>query len=97
VINYHLEEGLMQDRDISLSFLQARVEILSPIKQDGFVKSPSAALRFTFVVAAYCVSTPHSSGFARLVRLRRRAFYFTIPILTFYEIIKQGGWYRFIY
>jgi hypothetical protein len=33
---------------------------------DGFVKSPSAALRFTFVVAAYHPSTPHSSGFARL-------------------------------
>jgi len=25
---------------------------------DGFVKSPSAALRFTFVVVAYLVSTP---------------------------------------
>ncbi|MDI6755793.1 MAG: hypothetical protein QME78_15525 [Thermodesulfobacteriota bacterium] len=44
-------------------------------------------MRFTFVVAAYFVSTPHSSGFARLVRLRRRAFYFAIEILTFYEII----------
>ncbi|MFH1758139.1 MAG: hypothetical protein ABH969_08830 [Pseudomonadota bacterium] len=57
-------------------------------KLDGFVKSPSAALRFTFVVAAYLVSTPLSSGFARLVRLRRGAFYFAIPIFTFYEIIK---------
>jgi hypothetical protein len=55
---------------------------------DGLVKSPSAALRFTFVVAAYLVSTPLSSAFARLVRLRRRAFYFAIPILTFYEIIN---------
>ena len=94
MINYHLEEKLMQTRDIGLSFLEARVEILSPIKQDGFVKSPSAALRFTFVVAAYRVSTPHFSGFARLAP---GAFYFTIPLLTFYEIIKQGGWYRFIY
>jgi len=45
-------------------------------------------LCFTFVVAAYLVSTPHSSGFARLVRLRRGAFYFAIPILTFCETIK---------
>ncbi|MBU1206507.1 MAG: hypothetical protein KKH04_06215 [Proteobacteria bacterium] len=52
---------------------------------DGFVKSPSAALRFTFVVAAYLVSTPHSSGFARLAS---GAFYFAIPILTFYETIN---------
>jgi len=51
---------------------------------DGFVKSPSAALRFTFVVAAYLVSTPHSSGFARLAY---GAFYLALPILTFYEII----------
>ncbi|MDI6754039.1 MAG: hypothetical protein QME78_06550, partial [Thermodesulfobacteriota bacterium] len=47
-------------------------------------------LRFTFVVAAYLVSTPHSSGFARLVRLRRRAFYETIVLMTFYEIIKNA-------
>jgi hypothetical protein len=33
---------------------------------DGFVKSPSGALRFTFVVAAYLVSTPLSSGLAPL-------------------------------
>ncbi|MBM4330465.1 MAG: hypothetical protein FJ117_04420 [Deltaproteobacteria bacterium] len=51
----------------------------------GFVKSPSAALRFTFVVAAYLVSTPHSSGFARLAY---GAFYFAIPILPFYDIIN---------
>jgi len=42
-------------------------------------------LRFTFVVAGYLVSTPHSSGFARLAY---GAFYFAILILTFYEIIK---------
>jgi hypothetical protein len=41
-------------------------------------------LRFTFVVAAYLVSTPHFSGFARLAY---GAFYFAIPILTFHEII----------
>jgi len=33
---------------------------------DGFVKSPAAALRFTFVVAAYLECTLHSSVFARL-------------------------------
>ena len=54
------------------------------MNRDGFVKSPSAALRFTFVVAAYLVSTPHSSGFARLAY---GAFYFAIPILTFCETI----------
>jgi len=55
------------------------------VKFDGFVKSPSAALRFTFVVAAYLVSTPHSSGLARLAY---GAFYFAIPIFTFCETIK---------
>jgi len=55
------------------------------LRIDGFVKSPSAALRFTFVVAAYLVSTPHSSGFARLAY---GAFYFASPILTFYETIR---------
>jgi hypothetical protein len=44
-------------------------------------------LRFTFVVAAYLVSTPLSSGFARLAS---GAFYFAILILTFYEIIIFG-------
>jgi hypothetical protein len=52
---------------------------------DGFVKSPSAALRFTFVVVAYLVSTPHSSGFARLAS---GAFYFAIVLRPFYEIIN---------
>ncbi|MFH0801891.1 MAG: hypothetical protein V2A78_05830, partial [bacterium] len=42
-----------------------------------FVKSPSAALRFTFVAAAYHPSTPHSSGFARLAS---GAFYEAINI-----------------
>ena len=53
---------------------------------DDLVKSPSAALRFTFVVVAYLVSAPHSSGFARLAS---GAFYFAIQILTFYEIINK--------
>jgi hypothetical protein len=49
---------------------------------DGFVKNSSAALRFTFVVAAYLVGTPLSSGFARLAS---EAFYFAIPIMTFFR------------
>jgi hypothetical protein len=53
-------------------------------KADGFVKSPSAALRFNFVVAAHLVSALHSSVFARLAS---GAFYKTIVLVTFYEII----------
>jgi hypothetical protein len=54
----------------------------------GFLKSPSAALRFIFVLAAYLVSTPHSSDFARLAY---GAFYFAIPVLNFYETIRIKG------
>ena len=54
-----------------------------PMNFDGFVKSPSAALRFTFVVAAYLVSRPHSSDFARLAS---GAFYAAIALATSYEI-----------
>jgi hypothetical protein len=60
--------------------------------KDGFVKSPfvlpKAGLRFTPVAAAYPVSTPHSSGFARLAS---GAFYFFIPILSFYESIIKAS------
>jgi len=42
-------------------------------------------LRFTFVVAAYHPSTPHSSGFARLAS---GAFYAAIALGIFYEIIN---------
>jgi hypothetical protein len=52
---------------------------------DGLVKSPSAALRFNFVVAAHLVSALHSSVFARLAS---GAFYETIVPVTFYEIIN---------
>jgi hypothetical protein len=51
---------------------------------DGFVKSPSAALRFNFVVAAHLVSALHSSVFARLAS---GAFYESIVPVTSYEII----------
>jgi hypothetical protein len=50
------------------------------MKFDGFPKRPSAALPFTFVLAAYLVSTPHSTGF---VRLASGAFYFAIVLMTF--------------
>ncbi|MBU1207155.1 MAG: hypothetical protein KKH04_09550 [Proteobacteria bacterium] len=56
------------------------VDLYRFAKFDGFVKSPSAALRFTFVVAAYLLSTPHSSGFARLAS---GAFYFAIHLDDF--------------
>ncbi len=55
------------------------------MKGDGLVKSPSAALRFNFVVAAYVYRTLHSSVFARLAF---GAFYETIVLVTFYEIIN---------
>jgi hypothetical protein len=55
---------------------------------DGFVKIPSAALRFNFVVAAHLVSALHSSVFARLAS---GAFYETIVLVTFYEIISVWG------
>jgi hypothetical protein len=54
-------------------------------KFDGFVKSPSAALPFNFVVAAHLVSALHSSVF---VRLAAGAFYETIVATTFFEIIN---------
>jgi hypothetical protein len=54
---------------------------------DGFVKSPSAALRFNFVVAAHFVSALHSSVFTRLAS---GAFYETIVLVTFCEIINFG-------
>ena len=59
-------------------------------KIDGLVKSPSAALRFNFVVAApesFAPQGPHSSVFARLAS---GAFYETIIPPAFYEIIKMA-------
>ncbi|MCX5909157.1 MAG: hypothetical protein NTY64_18805 [Deltaproteobacteria bacterium] len=52
---------------------------------DGFVKSPSAALRCILRRCGVPPSTPHSGGFARLAS---GAFYFAIQILTFYEFIN---------
>jgi hypothetical protein len=48
----------------SLCLIRQRYSFLA---NDGFAKNPSAALRFTFVAAAYFVSTPHWGGFARRV------------------------------
>jgi hypothetical protein len=59
-----------------------------PLKSnsDGFVKNPSASLRGVLRYCGVPKSTPHSSGFARLAS---GAFYFAIPILTFYEFINS--------
>jgi hypothetical protein len=58
---------------------------LSGVKFDGFVKSPSAALRCILRRCGVPVSTPHSSGLARLAS---GAFYIAIQIMTFHESIK---------
>jgi hypothetical protein len=47
---------------------------------DGFVKSPSAALRSNFIVAPHLISALHSSIFARLAS---GAFYETIVLITY--------------
>jgi len=62
---------------------------------DGFVKSPSVRLRRIALHLRRCGVPPkYASGFARLVRLRRRAFYAAIALATFYEIINfcKGLW-----
>jgi hypothetical protein len=51
---------------------------------DGFVKSPTSALRFISLSLRRTLSTPHDTQFARL---EFGAFYFAISILTFYEIV----------
>ena len=58
---------------------------MSKFKVDGFVKSPTAALRFIFRHCGVLVSTSHSSRFASLTF---GAFYFAVPFLTFYEFTK---------
>jgi len=58
---------------------------------DGFVKSPSAALRFNFVVvprnagSGRFANRPYSLDYARLAS---GAFYETIVLLTFYDFIN---------
>jgi hypothetical protein len=57
-------------------------------KFDGLVKSPSAALRGNFVVAALEGRGPSRTSLLGFARLASGAFYETIVPLTFYEIIK---------
>ncbi|MCX5907288.1 MAG: hypothetical protein NTY64_08895 [Deltaproteobacteria bacterium] len=80
---------------LSLRTMEGGQKIRSPLPiesagsiSDGFVKSPSAALRGVLRHCGVQPSTPHSSGFARLAS---GAFYFAIQILTFYEIIISGS------
>jgi hypothetical protein len=58
---------------------------LSSFKIDDFVKSPTSVLRCILRHCGVPVSTPHSSGFARLAF---EAFYFVVGFLTLYGIIK---------
>jgi len=58
---------------------------------DGFVKSPTSALRFISLSLRRTLSThPPGSALAdytKFARLEFGAFYFAISILTFYEIV----------
>jgi len=55
------------------------------INFDGFVKSPTSALRFISFSLRRTLSTSHDTKFARL---EFGAFYFAIAILIFYEIVN---------
>jgi hypothetical protein len=59
---------------------------------DGFVKSPTAALRFIFRHCGVLVSTPHSSRFTSLAF---GAFYFAVPFFDFLRpyhfSVKRNG------
>ena len=52
---------------------------------DGFVKSPTSALRFISLSLRRTLGTPHDTKFARL---EFEAFYFAIAISTFHEFVK---------
>jgi len=58
------------------------------LKVDGLIKSPSAALRFNFVVAAHLVIALHSAFFARLAS---GAIYETMILVPFYGFIEVDG------
>ena len=63
--------------------------ILIGTKLDGFVRSPSAALRFIFRHCSVPLCTPHSSKFARLVPpVAGELFTVPSPLATSYEVIK---------
>jgi len=56
---------------------------------DGFVRSPSAALRFIFRHCSVPLCTPHSSRFGALSRLWRESFFTVSSTLgNFCEIIN---------
>ncbi len=59
------------------------------LNPDGFIKSPSAALRFIFRHCSVLRYTPHSSRFERLVPPVAGEL-FTVPssLATFYEVIN---------
>jgi hypothetical protein len=70
------------------------MQAFSSSKIDDFVKSPTSVLRCILRLclaelgqAGVPVSTPHSSGFARL---KFEAFYFVVRFPTFHEIIILG-------
>ena len=66
-------------------WLSLHLHCASCRKFDGFVKSPTSVLRCILRHCGEPVSTPHSSGFARL---EFEAFYFVVRFPTFYGIIK---------
>jgi hypothetical protein len=65
---------------------------LNYFKIDGFVKSPTSALRFISLSLRRTLSTrpsgPALADYTKFARLEFGAFYFAIAILTFYEIVK---------
>jgi hypothetical protein len=61
----------------------------SLIANDGFVKSPTAALRFIFRHCGVLKGTPHSSRFAGLAF---ETFYCAVPFMMFYDVIKLNTW-----
>jgi hypothetical protein len=62
---------------------------------DGFVKSPTAALRFIFRHCGVLVSTPHSSRFTSLAF---GAFYFAVAFFDFlrpHHFSVKGNGHKF--
>ncbi|MCX5906808.1 MAG: hypothetical protein NTY64_06385 [Deltaproteobacteria bacterium] len=58
------------------------------VNPDGFVKSPSAALRGILRHCGVQPSTPHSSGFARLAS---GAFYFAMHLEDFLRVHQSSA------
>jgi hypothetical protein len=56
------------------------------VKDDGFVKSPISAFCCILRLCGVLISTPRSSGFARL---ELGAFYFAMFSMTFYGFIED--------